>query len=280
MTDAPRLTDRNALALHRARAARRPEFFLLNEVAADVEERLSEVKKAFTKTAIVGGLRGPFEEILPNAVCVSDDETLAVGRAAHDLVVHAMALHGADDPVGQLVQSRLAREPDGLFVAVFFGGQTLHELRTSLAQAESQVTGGLSPRVLPMGDLRDLGGLLQRAGFALPVADNRTITVRYSKLADLVRDLRGMGETNALSTRHRSLGNRRLFAEAERQYRTHFSDSEGYLLATFEIVFLTGWAPDESQPKPLRPGSATKRLSDALDTTELPTGDRVEPPKS
>ena len=248
MTDTPRLTDRKALALHRARAARKPEFFLLNEAAADLEERLSEVKKAFTKTAIVGGLRGPFEEILPHSVSIPDDETLGLGRAAHDLVVHAMALHWADDPVGQLVQSRLALEPDGLFVAVFFGGQTLHELRTALAQAEAQVTGGLSPRVLPMGDLRDLGGLLQRAGFALPVADNRTITVRYKKLADLVRDLRGMGETNALSTRHRSHANRTLFAEAERQYRTHFSDDDGYLIATFEVVFLTGWAPDESHP--------------------------------
>lgn len=280
MTETPRLTDRKALELHRGRAARKPEFFLLNEAAADLEERLAEVKKTFTKTAIVGGLRVPFEAILPDAVSTIDNETLGLGRSQHDLVVHAMALHWADDPVGQLVQSRLALKPDGLFVAVFFGGQTLHELRTSLAQAETQVSGGLSPRVLPMGELRDLGGLLQRAGFALPVADNRTITVRYKKLADLVRDLRGMGETNALSTRHRTLANRRLFAEAETQYRTHFSDSDGYLLATFEFVFLTGWAPHESQQKPIRPGSATKRLSDALGTTELSTGDRIRPPKS
>ena len=280
MTQTPRLTDRKALELHRARAMQRPEFFLLNEAAADLEERLAEVKKPFTKTAIVGGLHRPFEAIFPGCVSVLDDEALSLGRSEYDLVVHAMALHWADDPVGQLVQSRLALEPDGLFIAVFFGGKSLHELRTALAQAEAKVSGGLSPRVLPMGDLRDLGGLLQRAGFALPVADNRTLKVRYKNLADLARDLRGMGETNALSNRHRSLANRRLFAEAEQQYRTHFSDDEGYLIATFELVFLTGWAPDESQPKPLRPGSATKRLSDALGTKELSTGDRITPPKS
>lgn len=280
MTQTPRLTDRKALELHRARAMQRPEFFLLNEAAADLEERLAEVKKPFTKTAIVGGLHQPFKAILPGCVSVMDDEALSLGRSEYDLVVHAMALHWADDPVGQLVQSRLALKPDGLFIAVFFGGQSLHELRTALAQAEAKVSGGLSPRVLPMGDLRDLGGLLQRAGFALPVADNRTLKVRYKNLADLARDLRGMGETNALSNRHRSLANRRLFAEAEQQYRTHFSDDEGYLIATFELVFLTGWAPDESQPKPLRPGSATKRLSDALGTKEHSTGDRITPPKS
>ncbi|MBT8412699.1 MAG: SAM-dependent methyltransferase [Boseongicola sp.] len=280
MTQSPRLTDRKALDLHRARAKQNPEFFLLNEAATDLEERLAEVKKTFTKTAIVGGLRQPFEAVLPGSLGVLDDEALSLDRNVYDLVVHAMSLHWADDPVGQLVQSRLALKPDGLFVAVFFGGQTLHELRTALALAEAKVAGGLSPRVLPMGDLRDLGGLLQRAGFALPVADNRTLTVRYKNLADLARDLRGMGETNALANRHRALANKRLFLEAEQQYRTHFSDDEGYLLATFELVFLTGWAPDESQPKPLRPGTATKRLSDALGTKELPTGDHITPPRS
>jgi len=278
MTNTPRLTDRNALQLHRARAQRSPEYFLLKEAAADLEERLAEVKKTFTKAAIVGGLRGPFETVVRASASVLDEDALALERGAHDLVVHAMALHWADDPVGQLVQSRLALEPDGLFVAIFFGGQTLHELRTVLAEAETRISGGLSPRVLPMGDLRDLGGLLQRAGFALPVADNRTITVRYKTLSDLVRDLRGMGETNSLANRHRAIANRRLFRDAEERYRAHFSDEDGYLLATFEIVFLTGWAPDESQPKPLRPGSATKRLSDALGTEERTTGDHIAPP--
>jgi hypothetical protein len=253
MTDTPRLTDRRALKLHRARAARRPQLFLLDEAAADLEERLSEIKKTFTKPAIVGGMPGPFQAVLPPSVSVLDDDLLDLTRGSHDLVVHAMSLHWADDPVGQLVQSRLALEPDGLLIAIFFGGQTLHELRTVLAEAETRVSGGLSPRVLPMGDLRDLGGLLQRAGFALPVADNRTITVRYKSLGDLIRDLR--------------------------LYRAHFSDDDGYLLATFEMIFLTGWAPHESQPKPLRPGSAKGRLSEALGTQERPTGDHIAPPR-
>lgn len=278
MTETPRLTDRNALELHRARAAQSPQMFLLDEAAADLEERLAEVKKAFIAPAIIGGLRESFQTILPEAVGVPDDKMLSLERGAHDLVVHAMSLHWADDPIGQLVQSRLAMEPDGLFVAVFFGGQTLHELRTVLAEAETQMTGGLSPRVLPMGDLRDLGGLLQRAGFALPVADNRRITVRYRKFTDLVRDLRGMGETNSLANRHRAFASRRLFEDAERLYHEHFSDGEGCLLATFELVFLTGWTPDENQPKPLRPGSATQRLSDALGTEERATGDHIVPP--
>ena len=280
MTQTPRLTDRPALTLHRTRAQRRPELFLLRDVAADLEERLSEIKKPFTRPAIVGGLTAPFVEILPDAVVAPDSEALTLDPSAHDLVLHAMALHWADDPVGQLVQSRLALEPDGLFLAVFFGGQTLNELRSVLAEAETRVMGGLSPRILPMGDLRDLGGLLQRAGFALPVADSRTITVRYRRLADLVRDLRGMGETNALVNRHRRPTPRRLFEVAENLYKKHFSDSEGYLTATFEFVFLTGWAPDESQQKPLRPGSATARLADALGTKERPTGDHTAPSKS
>ena len=279
MTETPRLTDRNALELHRARAALSPQLFLFEEAAADLQERLAEVKKTFSKPAIVGGLLAPFQAVLPKAVSVADDDALSLGRGAHDLIVHSMSLHWADDLVGQLVQCRLAMKSDGLFVAVFFGGQTLHELRTVLAEAETRVMGGLSPRVLPMGDLRDLGGLLQRAGFALPVADNRTITVRYKKLTDLVRDLRGMGETNAIANRHRAFTNKRLFVEAEQIYREHFADDEGYLVATFELVFLTGWAPDESQPKPLRPGSATQRLSDALGTEERSSGDQVAPPK-
>jgi hypothetical protein len=146
-----------------------------------------------------------------------------------------------------------------------------------LAQAETALKGGLSPRVLPMADMRDLGGLLQRAGFALPVADSRTVTVRYRTLADLVRYLRGMGETNALAARSRFAPGRALFDQAEELYRTHFSDAEGYLLATFELIYLTGWAPHDSQPKPLRPGSAKARLADALGVAESPAGDPVAP---
>ena len=279
MTDAPRLTNRSALLSHRARAEKSPETFMLEEVAAEFQERLEEVNKTFTKPALVGGVSGPFLSVAPQARVVSDDPRLDLAHGDHDLVLHAMTLHWADDPVGQLVQSRLALCPDGLFLCACFGGRTLHELRTSLAEAETRLTGGLSPRVLPMADTRDLGGLLLRAGFALPVADTRVLTVRYPTLSRLVRDLRGMGETAALAHANPAIPRRSLFPLAEAIYRENFSDPDGYLVATFEIVFLTGWAPDESQPKPLRPGSATTRLADALGTDERAAGDSVAPPK-
>lgn len=270
------LTDRKALDAHRRRMTR-GDLFLFEEVAADLEERLSEVNKSFTSPALVGLPETPLSRLVPNAPIIADTPELTIDHGAHDLVLHGLALHWADDPVGQMVQSRLMLKPDGLFMAALFAGQTLHELRTSLAEAEVQLRGGLSPRVLPMADLRDMGGLLQRAGFALPVADSRTITVRYKSLAALVRDLRAMGETNALSGRDRSWPGKNLFSLTESIYHNSFSDEEGFLLATFEIVFLTGWAPDESQQQPLRPGSAKTRLADALGTFEVPAGDTTDP---
>ena len=272
MTETPKLTDQAALALHRARAARDPVTFLHQAVADELQERLAEVKKAFTAPLLVGNVTAPFTEAFPDAPQIPDRSELDVTQNAQDLVMHLFGLHWADDPVGQLVQSRLALQPDGLFLGVMFGGTTLHELRASLAEAEARLTGGLSPRVLPMADLRDLGGLLQRAGFALPVADSQSFTVRYPSLAKLVQDLRGMGETNALDARSRTPSTRALFTEADRVYRQSFED-DGYLTATFEVVFLTGWAPSANQPKPLRPGSATTRLSDALGVPETPLKD-------
>ena len=269
MPDAPILTDRNALGLHRARAARNPALFLHDEAAAEIEERLSEVNKSYNAPLLVGHVTPPLRALFPDAPVIDDTDRLPIAREAHDLVIHTFGLHWADDPVGQLVQSRLALQPDGLFLGIMFGGATLQELRAALAEAESQLTGGLSPRVLPMADIRDLGGLLQRAGLALPVADSAKLTVRYPDLATLIRDLRGMGETNALATRHKAIPPRRLFEETERLYRRHFSD-ESHLTATFELVFLTGWAPDASQPQPLRPGSAQSRLAEALGVPETP----------
>lgn len=277
MTDRPPLTDRRALELHRQRASQRPEHFIHEDIAAEVEERLSEVNKSFTKPLLIGHVTPPFSRLFPDAPTTDDTETIQVEEAAHDLALHVFGLHWADDPVGQIVQSIRALEPDGLFLAVCFGGGTLRELRTSLSEAESSLRGGLSPRVAPMGEIRDLGALLQRAGAALPVADSRTIRVRYSSLDRLVRDLRGMGETNALFARDHATPPRQLFPTTERIYREHYSDEEGYLLATFEIIFLTGWAPSDSQPKPLRPGSANARLADALGTDEFETGDPAAP---
>jgi hypothetical protein len=151
-----------------------------------------------------------------------------------------------------------------------FGGQTLHELRACLAEAESEITGGLSPRVLPMGEIRDLGGLLQRAGFALPVADSFSKTVRYRDALHLMRDLRLMGEGNALAARLRRPTRRAVLVRAAELYQAQYGDAEGRIPATFEIICLTGWAPADSQPKPLKPGSAAQRLADALNAAEMP----------
>ncbi|SDE42905.1 hypothetical protein SAMN05421538_106212 [Paracoccus isoporae] len=183
-----------------------------------------------------------------------------------DLVIHAMGLHWADDPVGQIVQCARALKPDGLFIAVCPGGDTLRELREVLMQAEIAVTGGLSPRVLPMGEIRDLGGLLSRAGLALPVADHVTIPASYRDLFHLAADLRAMGETNALADRLRVPTRREVFARAAADYAvTHPDpDDSSRIIATFDLVFLTGWAPDAGQQKPLRPGSAKMPLAAAL----------------
>ncbi len=244
-------------------------MFLHEDAAIEVEERLSEINKSYSAPLLVGHVTEPLRALFPDAAQTPDTNELDVQRASHDLVLHLFGLHWADDPVGQLVQSRLALQPDGLLIAVMFGGATLQELRATLADVEARLTGGLSPRVLPMADLRDLGALLHRAGLALPVADSRKLKVRYRDLTTLIRDLRGMGETNALAARHRLPPSREFFSEVEKVYRERFSDDD-HLIATFELVFLTGWAPDASQPQPLRPGSATTRLAEALGVDETP----------
>lgn len=264
MQTPPKLTDSLALALHRARAT---ETFLHDEVHDEVQERLTEVNRRFTSAAVVT----PFPEIWKGlGTTTRDEDILRLTPGAHDLVIHALALHWANDPVGQMVQCRHALRPDGLFMAFLFGGQTLWELRSCLAQAEADVTGGLSPRVLPMGEIRDLGALLQRAGFALPVADSFTKTVRYRDALHLMHDLRAMGEGNALADRLRKPTRRDIFARAAALYQKRFADSEGLIPATFEILCLTGWAPDASQQQPLKPGSAKHRLADVLKTLEMP----------
>lgn len=271
MQNPPILTDRPALLRQRSRAT---AFFLHEEVAAETQERLAEVNKTFTSPAVVT----PFPQLWPDySVTTPDNDTLALEPGAHDLVVHALCLHWANDPVGQLVQCRRALRPDGLFLGFLFGGQTLHELRACLAQAESETTGGLSPRVLPMAEIRDLGGLLQRAGFSLPVADSFTKTVIYQDALALMRDLRAMGEANALAARLRRPTRRAVFTRAANLYAQHHALPDGRIKATFEVIGLTGWAPHESQQKPLRPGSAAQRLADALNTAELPLRD--QPPK-
>jgi len=279
MSAPPPLTDRTALARHRRRAEAQGFVTFLHNLAADLlEERLDEVNRRFTEITVVTGHPGFWRRRFPTARTVPDEEVLDLVPGSQDLVIHALALHWANDPVGQLVQARRALRPDGLFLGVSFGGQTLAELRAALAEAEITLTGGLSPRVLPMGEIRDLGALLQRAGFALPVADTLTQRVTYQSPLALLRDLRAMGETNAMAERNRRPPPRDLFAEAMRVYSKAFPAEFGRIRATFELAFLTGWAPAESQPKPLRPGSAKTRLADALNAIELPAGDRVRRP--
>jgi SAM-dependent methyltransferase len=267
------LTDRTALQRNRQRASRNPALFLHETAIDEVKDRLSFVNKSFTDTSIVTGLPNPWQHAFPDAQMVEDAETLNLEPDSRDLILHAMSLHWADDPVGQLIQCRRALRPDGLFIAVFFGGQTLHQLRAVLAQAESDLRGGLSPRVLPMGDIRDLGALLQRAGFALPVADTLPLDVSYENLFALMRDLRAMGEANALDARPRNFTRRDVLLRAMELYAETFGTPDDRIPATFELITLTGWAPSSDQPQPLRPGSATTRLADALGTSETPLKD-------
>lgn len=265
----PQLTDRNALARNRARAE--PDALFLQEQAADeFQERLNEVNRTFTSVAIVAGFADFWAARYPDAKIVVDDETLELAEGAHDLILHAMCLHWANDPVGQLVQARHALKPDGLLLCVLLGGQTLHELRASLAEAETAIAGGLSPRIAPMGEIRDLGALLQRAGFALPVADSTPLTASYANAFHLMHDLRKMGENNALSQRIKRPTGRNVLTEAACIYAANFRNADNRVDATFELITLTGWAPAASQPQPLRPGSAQARLADALNTQETP----------
>ena len=270
MQSPPALTDRQALQRNRRRAL--PDALFLHDFIADeLQERLNEVNKTFKDVAIVTGFPEIWTAVFPHATIIPDDDVLDLANASYDLVLHLMALHWANDPVGQLVQCRRALRPDGLFLASCLGGQTLHELRTSLAEAEIAVCGGLSPRIAPMGEIRDLGALLQRAGFALPVADGTPLTVSYANAFHLMHDLRKMGEGNALTSRTKTLTRRNVLTEASSIYAQYFRAEDGKRVnATFEIITLTGWAPDDSQPQPLRPGSATARLADALGTEEKP----------
>lgn len=266
------LTDITALARNRNRASA-DGLFLHRAALDEVEDRLSLVNRTFSKPAIVTGFPQVWGALRSDALTVADGDTLPLEQTTYDLVIHAMGLHWANDPVGQIIQSRRALEPDGLFLSVSFGGQTLHELRACLAQAEAQVVGGLSPRVAPMAELRDIGGLLQRAGLALPVADCVSVNTEYKDIWHLMRDLRAMGETNAMQSRLRKPTRRAVFQTAAKLYQDNFSTDNGRISATFEMVFLAGWAPADSQPKPLRPGSAQQRLADALATDEKPLGD-------
>lgn len=294
---AERLFDPEMFARRRDRAMRLGfaggADFLHREVAGLMAERLAEVRRSFARVALIGTGAGVLaDSIRPDRAGLTqldpspamaaaagaeglEGETLPLAEASQDLIVSTLLLHAANDPVGQLIQMRRALVPDGLMLAALFGGQTLNELRASLAEAEVECDGGLSPRVSPMAEIRDLGALLQRAGFAMPVADAERLTVTYATPLHLMRELRAMGETNVLTARRRQPLRRATLMRACEIYARHFGTPDRRVRATFEIVFLTGWAPGPGQPKPLRPGSATARLADALGTTEISAGEKT-----
>ena len=258
--------------------------FLLVRAVEDLEERLSTVLRTFSLALDVGTptpiaaemLRrtGRAETVIrlasvPEAGSIlGDEERLPFSGARFDLAVSLLSLHGVNDLPGALIQIRHALKADGLFIGALLGGSTLTELRQSLTQAEAEIEGGVSPRVAPFADLRDIGGLLQRAGFALPVTDSDVVRVRYANAFALMQDLRRMGLTNALHDRRKTPLRRAILMRTAEIYAERFGDADGRIPATFEIVWLSGWTPHESQQKPLRPGSAKVRLADALGVKE------------
>ena len=274
------LTRRQKRAAEMALTAPAPDF-LLERAADDVVWRLSAVKRHFANAAALGSTHGLLAQRLRSAANVGaivevedDGQTLPLAQASLDLIVSGLTLHWVNDLPGALIQIRRALRPDGLMLAALIGGRTLLELREAFLLAEAEMEGGASPRVAPFADVRDLGGLLQRAGFALPVTDVDTVAVTYADPLALMRELRAMGAGNVLVARRRTPLRRTTLARAIEIYRERHSARDGRIRATFEIVTLTGWAPHESQQKPLRPGSAKARLADALGTRELPAGEK------
>ncbi len=268
-----------------AGARGRPADFLLERAVDDLVDRLATVQRDFHDVADLGtptaALAAALARHHPGAsvlriaaqrearapgvgLVVGDAERLPLAPGRFDLVASALALHGANDLPGALVQARRALKPDGLFLACLPGGRTLHELRAVLTEAEVALSGGASPRVYPFADVRDMGGLMQRAGFALPVADSEQVVVRYPDLHALMADLRAMGAANALTARSRLPTSRALFAAAARSYAARYADADGRIRATFEFVSVSGWAPHESQQAPARRGSGRVSLAQAL----------------
>ncbi len=290
MSGAPQIFDRNLLEQHRARAvwmAVAGSDFLLRHAASDLAERLTAVNRRFTDTAEIDSQSPALLEALAATgqggdvarVALDRTEILPLAPGSLDLAVSVLQLQWVNDLPGLLAQIRRALKPDGLFMATLLGGDTLQELRAVLTTAESDIRGGAAPRVAPFADIRDIGGLLQRAGFALPVTDSDRLTVRYDSIFHLMRDLRAMGATNALVARDKRPLTRAILARAAELYAERYSDADGRIRATFELIALSGWAPHESQPKPLKPGSAKMRLADAIEAArrDAEQGDRNQP---
>jgi len=296
--------DRRAVRRHRERAAKTlaAHDFLLREVADRLAERLDDVTRQFPLALDLGchdgalgralAGRGGIETIIQSDLSpamagkaahggqpalAADEEALPFAEAAFDAVFSLLSLHWVNDLPGALIQARRALKPDGLFLAAILGGETLKELRAALTAAEVEIEGGAGPRVSPFADVRDLGALLQRAGFALPVADVDDIAVSYPDALKLMADLRGMGEANAVVERRKGFSRRATLMRAAELYAERHGDADGRLPATFQVIYLTAWAPHESQPQPLAPGSARTRLATALDGEERSAGEAADP---
>lgn len=276
MSGAPILFDRNLLDLRRARAERLAvagSDFLLARTIEDLMDRLSTVNRHFEQAADIGDLSPALAAALAangqggdvRRVRLDSHEALPLEPGSVDLAVSALTFQWVNDLPGLLAQIKRALKPDGLLLATLVGGDTLHELRAVLTEAESDIRGGAAPRVAPFADVRDIGALLQRAGFALPVTDTDRLIVRYDSLFHLMRDLRAMGATNPLVARDPRPLTRPILARAASLYAERHADADGRVRATFELIALSGWAPHESQQKPLKPGSAKVRLADALE---------------
>jgi SAM-dependent methyltransferase len=293
MSSSPVIFDRQLLRARRQRAASLgPATFLLERVAEDVADRLATVLRRFERAVDLGTPTDAIRRVLaasgkvgdiiaagplpdgPDFVVVADEEALPFKDASLDLVVSALALQFVNDLPGTLIQIRRALKPDGLFLAALAGGDTLTELRQAFAAAEAEIEGGISPHIAPFADLRELGALLQRAGFALPVTDVDRLTVRYVSPFALMEDLRRMGASNPLIERRRRPLKRATLNRMADIYCERFADGDGRVRATFEIVWLSGWAPHEGQQQPLKPGSAKRRLADALGTREISAGEK------
>lgn len=288
-----RIFDRQAYRRRRTRAASLDgDIFLASDVAGHLAERLGAINRHFVRGLDLHSRAAVFPILQPFAdswvrtgfawdrpSLIADEEMLPFQENSFDVVSSVLSLHAVNDLPGTLVQVRRALKPDGVFVAGLFGGETLQELKLAFAAAEAEILGGASPRVSPFGDVRELGGLLQRAGFALPVADVERTIVRYRNIARLFADLRALGETNVLAGRRLGFLSRRMLNAVTSEYAARFADADGRLSATFDIVFLAGWAPHESQQKALAPGSAKSRLADALGTAERSAGEKPAPPR-
>ncbi len=293
--------DRRLLRVRQARAlqcvGRRGGDFLLAHAARDIGERMAGIVRTFPLAVDLTGHGGhlaralhacgrvdrvvsaaiaPFNEA-DAADLVIDEEWLPYARESVDALASALTLQFVNDLQCSLVQLRRALRPDGLLIGAIVGAGSLTELRDVLLTVETETVGGASPRVAPLPTLADFGGLLQRAGFALPVLDQETLTVRYDTMFDLIGDLRAMGATNVLTARDRRPLRRALALRGASLYAERFADPDGRIRATFELLHFAAWAPHESQQKPLPPGSATRRLADALGTREYPTGDAAQP---